>query len=143
MSRRTELSTLWVFLVLNFLYADVIALFDAVFIGKQSFGSFQFSKGLLFGFSIELEAAMVMVILARMLSARANRWSNFVAGSAFALITLMTQIVIPFANGTATAYYVFFGTIEVVACGFIIARAWTMPTPTAKRSSDRAALSHR
>ena len=129
MDRQVGLSTLWVFLMFNFLYADVIALFDYTFNGKGSVGSIQFTQGLLLGFSIELEIPMAMIIFSRILSYRANRWANIIIGAAFAAVTLLIQFIVPIMNGTTTSYYLFFGVIEIVATIFIVWYAWKWPKP--------------
>jgi hypothetical protein len=129
MDRRVGLSTLWVFLMFNFLYADVIALFDYTFNGKGSVGSIQFTQGLLLGFSIELEIPMAMIILSRILTYRANRWANIIVGAAFAAVTLLVQFVVPITSGTTTSYYLFFGAIEIIAIMFIVWYAWKWPKP--------------
>jgi hypothetical protein len=63
--RKVRLSMLWVFVMFNFLYADVVALFDIVYNGKSNAngGSIQFTPGTLLGVSVLLEIPMAMVIL--------------------------------------------------------------------------------
>ncbi|MBO0888470.1 hypothetical protein J2P12_05155 [Candidatus Bathyarchaeota archaeon] len=129
MDRKVGLSTLWVFLMFNFLYADVIALFDFTFNGKGGAGSIQFTQGLLLGFSIELEIPMAMIILSRILSLRVNRWANIIVGAAFAAVTLLIQFIVPIVNGTTTSYYLFFGVIEIATTLFVVWYAWKWPKP--------------
>jgi hypothetical protein len=125
--RKTGLSTLWIFLMFNFVYADIVALFDLVFNGKGALGSTQFTQGLLLGFSVELEIPMVMIILSRVLNYRINRLANIIAGGFFTAITLITQFIVPIMNGTTTLYYLFFGVVEIATTLFIIWYAWKWP----------------
>lgn len=125
--RKVGLSTLWIFVLLNFLYADVVALFDIVYNGKGVAGSIQFTPGLLLGVSILLEIPMAMVVLSRVLKYKANRWTNIISGSVYTVVTLLTQFILPILNRTTTNYYIFFGVIEILSTSFIIWYAWTWP----------------
>ena len=122
---KAKLSTLWVFVMFNFLYADVVALFDIVYNGKL--GSIQFTPGTLLGVSVLMEIPMAMVILSRVLKYRANRWTNIVAGIAYTAVTLIAQFILPISNGTATTYYLFFGAIEILSTLLIVWYAWKWP----------------
>jgi hypothetical protein len=123
--RKVGLSTLWVFLVFNFVYADVLAAFDIVYNGKL--GSMQFTPATLLGASVLVEIPMAMVILSRVLKYRANRWTNIIAGTAYALVTLFIQFILPISSGTTTTYYLFFGAIEILTTSFIVWYAWKWP----------------
>jgi hypothetical protein len=127
--RKAALSTLWVFVMFNFLYADVVALFDIVYNGKSnaSGGSIEFTPGTLLGVSVLMEVPMAMVILSRVLKYRANRWTNIVAGIAYTAVTLIAQFILPISNGTATTYYLFFGAIEILSTLLIVWYAWKWP----------------
>ena len=126
---KVKLSTLWVFVMFNFLYADVVALFDIVYNGKSnaSDGSIQFTPETLLGVSVLMEIPMAMVILSLVLKYRANRWANIVAGIAYTAVTLIAQFILPISNGTATTYYLFFGAIEILSTLLIVWYAWKWP----------------
>jgi hypothetical protein len=119
--RKARLSTLWVFVMLNFLYADVVALFDIVYNGKLQA-------------AIQFTPAMAMVILSLILKYRANRWTNIIAGIAYTAVTLITQFILPISNGTTTTYYLFFGVIEILTTSFIVWYAWKWPLAEASAS---------
>jgi len=121
---KTRLSMLWVFAMLNFLYADVIALFDIVYNGKGVAESMQFTPATLIGVSVLMEIPMAMVILSRELKFRANRWTNIIVGIAYTLVTLLIQFIVPISNGTTKSYYLFFGIIEILTTAFIVWYAW-------------------
>ena len=127
--RKVGLSTLWVFVMFNFLYADVIALFDVVYNGKPGAngGSIQFTPGTLLGVSVLMEIPIAMVVLSRVLKYRPNRWTNIVAGIAYTAVTLIVQFILPLSNGTATTYYLFFGAIEILSTLLIVWYAWKCP----------------
>ena len=113
-------------MVLNFVYADVLNLFDVVYNGK---GSIQFSPALLLGSSVLVEIPMAMVIFSRVLNYRANRLSSIIVAAAYAMVTLITQFILPLSNGTTTGYYLFFGAIEILTTSLIVWYAWKWSKP--------------
>ena len=81
---KVKLSTLWVFVMFNYLYADVITLFDAVLLEEPMTGDagpFQITQEFLLGAAILMEIAIAMVVLSRVLKYRANRRPNIIAGT--------------------------------------------------------------
>jgi hypothetical protein len=63
---KTKLQTLWIFATLNYLYADVVTLFDKSIISNLD-------QTALFGAAVLVETAIAMVLLSRILRYRANR----------------------------------------------------------------------
>ena len=63
---RVILSTLWIFAMFNYLYADIVSLMDPVSL-KQimagTVGSLQVTQGFLLGAAILMETAVAMVLL--------------------------------------------------------------------------------
>jgi hypothetical protein len=115
---KTTLSTLWIFAVLNFIFCDVITLYDHVFIQQAS--SIQSTQGFLLGAAALVEIPIVMVLLSRGLDYPANRWANVVAGTVMTLVQTVTLFV-----GTPTMYYVFFSVIEIATTSAVVWYAWT------------------
>ena len=133
---KAKLSTLWLFAVLNFIYCDVITLYDHVFIKQSS--SIQYTQGFLLGAAILVEIPIVMVLLARVLDGRTNRWANIIAGLAMTVIQLATLFV-----GTPTMYYVFFSVIEIATTAAIVWLAWkwiVLPVPRPDPAPGAAAV---
>jgi hypothetical protein len=128
--RKVVLSTLWIFVTLNYLYCDVMTLMDHEQL-KQiltgTVGSIQMTEGFLLGASILMEIPIVMVLLSRILNYKSNRWANIVAGSIKTVVMILSMFV-----GTPTLYYIFFGTIEMACTAFIIWYAWTWTNPERK-----------
>lgn len=124
---RVRLSVLWVFVTLNYLYADVIHLFNLVGSDQGANGSGpHMTQGVWLGFAILLEIPMAMTVMSRILKPRANRWANMVAGTIETAAVLLTIPIVP------TLYYLFFGTIEVACTSLIVWYAWRWPRETAK-----------
>lgn len=125
---KVKLSTLWVFVTFNYLYCDVLGLFDPVMLKELmtgTIGGIQFTEGFLLGAAVLMEIPMTMVLLSQVLKYRANRWANIIAG------TIMTavQFLSLFAGTPPTLYYMFFSTIEIACTLFIIWYAWKWPNP--------------
>lgn len=125
--RKVILSTLWIFAMFNYLYADVLSLYEPGVIEELmtgSVGGIQFTQGFLLGGAILMETAIVMVLLSRVLEYRANRLANIIAGVIHTLAVFGSMFV-----GTPALHYVFFGTIEIACTLFIVWYAWKWPNP--------------
>jgi hypothetical protein len=122
MDVKSKLSAVWLFAVLNYLYADVVALYDPAFLRQLmtgAVGSIQFTQGLLLVISAEVEIPIAMVLLSRILKSRTNRWANIIAGTIMTAVQVSTLFV-----GTPTLYYAFFSALEIASTLFIIWYAW-------------------
>lgn len=129
--RKVILSTLWVFFMLNILYADVLSLMEATFSGYESSTaenaeliSTIVSPEMLLLIGIILELGMVMIVLSRVLKHAVNRWANIVIAILQILVLLATLFV-----GTPAIYYIFFVIVEVITLLFIVWYAWTWAEP--------------
>jgi hypothetical protein len=122
MDRRVLLSTLWIFAMFNYLYADVYTLFFNPVLQKalmqklaEGFaGSIPITQGFVLITAILMETAIAMVILSRVLKHRANRWANIVSGALHTLFIAWSMIGDP-----VSLFYVFFAVLEM-ACTLLI-----------------------
>ncbi len=114
--RRVMLSTIWVFLVLNFLYADIFNLFFDPAAKEPSDMSF----GVVVFFAVLMETSMLMVLLSRVLPRAWNRWTNI--GAAILHTGLLSWSL---TEGTVTSFYSFFVAVEVATLLFVIGYAWS------------------
>ncbi len=116
--RRVILSTLWVFAMLNYLYADVFtAIFDSAAMQRMVTGM---TDGIVLAWAVFMEIAMAMVLLSRILRHRVNRWANIAAG---ALNT--ASVAWSLMGGAPRPYYAFYAAIEMACTVFIVWYAWT------------------
>lgn len=125
--RKVILSTLWIFAVLNYIYADVFSLMDPVILKKLTtgyIGPLHITQGFLLGAAVLMETAIAMVLLSRVLKYRANRWINIIAGAIHTAAVFSSMFV-----GTPILYSIFFGTIEIACTSFIVWYAWAWPNP--------------
>jgi hypothetical protein len=122
---KERLSLLWLFALLNYLYADVIALFAIV--GSRT--PFEpLPPWALAGSAVLMEIPIAMILACRLLPFRANRLANIIAGGVVTLVNGFLTFVPPlvgWGRPPAFAEYLFFATIETVTTVVIIWQAWT------------------
>jgi hypothetical protein len=137
---KERLSLLWIFALLNYLYADVIALF-AIAGSPNSFGAL--SPWALMGSAVLMEIPIAMILACRLLPFRANRLANIIAGGLVTLVNGFLTFVPPLAGwGRPPAFpeYLFFATIETVCTSVIFWQAWTWSGVEAAVSLERILL---
>ena len=129
---RERLSLFWIFALLNYLYADVVALWslaDAPHLPPWA----------LLGSAVLMEIPIAMIVACRLLPFRANRLANIIAGAILTLVNGFLTFVPPLfgARTPALPEYLFFATIETVCTSVIIWQAWTWSEVKAAPSSER------
>ena len=120
---KVKLSTLWIFVMFNYLYADVMALMDPVLLNQFLTGTINgltINETFLLGAAVLMEIPIAMVLLSRLLNYSANRWANIIAGAIKTVVMIATM----FVGSGPTLYYLFFGTIEIVCTSYIVMIAW-------------------
>ena len=116
------LSTLWVFVTLNYLYCDLIGLMDSSLLKQYLKGSVEgliINESFLLYAGILMEIQFAMVLLSKILAKKANCWANATAGSIKTIVMIATLFM-----GPITRYYLFFAVIEIATTLFIIAYAF-------------------
>jgi hypothetical protein len=111
MDRKVLLSTLWIFAIFNYVYADIFNLF---FNPAAQPGSTIMTAGALLFFAVAMETSFAMVVLSRVLRRGANRWANIAAG-----IFHTGLVAYTFVGETPMPFYVFFAAVEI-ACTLLI-----------------------
>ena len=135
---KERLSVLWIFALLNYLYADVLALW-AIAGSRNSFEPLP--SWALMGSAILMEIPIAMILASRLLPFRANRIANIITGSLLTLVNGFLTFVPPLAGWgrpPALPEYLFFATIETVATSVIIWQAWTWSGVEAEVSTERS-----
>lgn len=110
---KAKLSTLWVFVMLNILSADIFS-----FMLQESSGEapFKVTQVLMLVCAVVLEIPIAMIFLSRVLKYNANRWANIIAS----VITILFVV----GGGSPNLHYYFFAAVEIIAMLFIIRYAW-------------------
>ena len=116
----TRLSALWVVVMFNMVFADILSFMypgamKEVLTGYA--GGIHVTPGFLLGAAVLTEIPIAMILLSRVLKHGANRWANIVAG----VITIAYVI----GGGSLNQiHYLFFAAIEVACALLIIWYAW-------------------
>ena len=138
LDRKTLLSTIWIFAVLNYLYCDVLSLMDAGTLRQILTGTvsgLQFTEGFLLGAGMLMEISIAMALLSRVLASRANRLANIAAGMIMTAVQIGTLLM-----GHSTLYYWFFSIIEITAMALIVWFAWTWRIPRTAANTEQSVL---
>ena len=131
MHSKERLSLLWLFALLNYLYADVIAVWDII--GTPGF-RVHLPPWALMCSAILMEIPIAMIVACRILPFRANRLANIVAGILVTAVNALLTYIPPLAGWGSTPAlpeYLFFATIETVCTLIIVRQAWTWKSDVA------------
>lgn len=118
--RKVILSTLWIFAMFNYLYADVFSVFFSPGAQAEAMSFAEFAVV----FAVLMETAIAMVLLSRILKYGANRWANIIVG-----LLHTVSVAWSLFGETPELFYVFFAAIEIACTLFIIWYAWTWRNP--------------
>jgi hypothetical protein len=122
---KERLSLFWLFALLNYLYADVVALWDII--GTPNY-HVHLPPAALMASAVLMEIPIAMIVAARLLPFSANRPANIIAGIALTVVNGVLTYVPPLAGWGRTPAlpeYLFFATIETVCTLIIVWQAWT------------------
>jgi hypothetical protein len=112
---KIKLSLLWIFVVINMAYADILSLMDPTSPIRGIMAGTPMPAGGLMAGAILMETAIAMIILSWVLNYKVNRWVNIVIG----VLNILAVV-----TGGHGLYYVFFATVEVICMLLIIWFAW-------------------
>lgn len=115
----TRISTLWIVVMCNMIFADILGMMIPGVLTAMSAGQVgvPVTQGLVLAFAIVLEVPIAMIFLSRILKPLPNRWANTVA----AVITTVFVI----AGGSPYLHYYFFATVQVACMALIVWAVWT------------------
>ena len=112
---KVKLSLLWIFVVLNMAYADILSLMEPTSIIRGIMAGAPMPTGGLLAGAIVMETSIAMVILSWVLNYKVNRWVTIIIG-AFNILYVV--------RGGHGLYYAFFATVEVAFMLLIIWFSW-------------------
>jgi len=135
---KERLSLFWIFALLNYLYADVIALF-AIVDSPNLADAPHLPRWALLGSAVLMEMPIAMIVASRLLPFRSNRLANIIVGAFLTLINAFLTFVPPLVGARTPALpeYLFFATIETVCTSVIVWQAWTWSAVEPAVSSER------
>ncbi len=109
---RTGVSSLWLFVVLNYLYCDVLGLYwaeDLNALLSGQIGGLRVTQGFLLGGAVLMTIPMGSVLASRIAPHRVARWSS-VAGGAVMTVAQAASLGV---GSAPTLHYVYFSVIEI------------------------------
>jgi hypothetical protein len=125
MTLPARLSLLWIFIMFNMVFADILSFIypgalKEVLTGYA--GGIHVTPGFLLAAAVVTEIPIAMIVLSRVLEHGANRWANIVA----AVITIAYVV----GGGSLNQlHYLFFAAMQVACALLIIWSAWRWREP--------------
>ncbi len=127
-TKQSLLSTLWIFVLFNYLYCDVLSNMEAETLKGLLTGQvagMEFTPVFMLSAGILMEIPTLMILLSRILPRKGNRWANIVAG----LIMTCVQIGSLFVGTGPSLHYTFYSAIEITCTAVIVWLAWRWHNP--------------
>ena len=125
--RKIVLSTVWVFVLMNMIYADILGMLKPGYLEGLDQLSHELTSETVLIFSILMEVPIVMILLSRILKRRANRIVNII-GAPLSILWVVVPSLITSLGSTPWSY-VFFASVECAAMLYIIWYAYNWPKP--------------
>ncbi len=131
LERRSLLSTLWIFVLLNMVYADILGMLRPGYLDFLNQMSQQLTGSTVLLFAVLMEVAIAMILLSRVLAYKANRWAHFIA-IPLTILWVVVPALMTSLGETTPLSYVFFALVEVVTMVFMFWYVWKWPQPANK-----------
>lgn len=112
--KRVMLSTLWIAVMFNMVFADILSFISPGFF--EELATMKVDQPILLVFAVLLEIPIMMIFLSRVLARRVNRPANILAS----IITILFVV----GGGSTSLHYIFFASIEVLLMILIASIAW-------------------
>jgi len=120
--QKIVLSTLWVFVLLNMVYADIIGTLKPTYLSDLEHIGQTMSGETILLFAFLMEIPISMILLSRILNRNQNRIANFIAAPLSILWVIVPSIVM--TESSTPLSYIFFAAVETISMLFIIWYAW-------------------
>ena len=122
MTIANKISTLWIVVLFNMAFADILSFILPGFMNQVLTGEIEgivITPMFLLVAAIFIEIAIVMIYLSRALTPRASRAANLVA--------VVLTILFVIGGGSLAPHYIFIASVEVITLLYIAYLAWTWP----------------
>ena len=123
LGHKSLLSTLWVFVLVNMIYADLLGMLRPGYLDFLDQISQQLTGSTVLLFAVFMEVAIAMIFLSRVLAYKANRWAHFIA-IPLTILWVVVPAFMPSLGETTPLSYVFFASVEVVTMTFMFWYVW-------------------
>ncbi|MDH3613442.1 MAG: DUF6326 family protein [Gammaproteobacteria bacterium] len=126
--RKTVLSTMWIFVLLNMIYADILGMLRPGYLELLDRMSQQLSGTAVLLFAVLMEVVIVMVPLSKILNRKANRLTHF-AVVPLSILWVVVPSLMPSLGDSTPLSYAFFATVEVGTMLAMLWFTWRWPVP--------------
>ena len=121
---RLKIAALWIAMLFLFAYGDIFGFFNTgrieeVIAGKVS--GIKITQAFLFGVSVYIAIASLMVFLTLVLRPRVSRWTNIVLPILY-IVSIVASVI-----GESWAYFYLLSIVEIALLVVMIWYAWTWP----------------
>ena len=123
LEHKSLLSTLWAFVLVNMIYADILGMLRPGYLDFLDQISQQLTGSMVLLLAVLMEVAIAMILLSRVLAYKANRRTHFIAIP----LTILWVVVPAFISATGETTplsYIFFASVEVVTMVFMFGYVW-------------------
>ena len=124
--RKSLLSTMWIFVILNMIYADILERLRPGYLESLDKMSQELTGSAVLLFAVFMEVVIVMVPLSKILDRKANRWVHFVA-IPLAILWVVVPSLIPSLGDSTPLSYMFFASVEVLTMLAMLWFVWKWP----------------
>ena len=115
---KSKLSTLWIVVMFNMVFADILGFAMTLMSGDLTPEVVVPDWGMLI-FAIILQIPILMIFFSRVLNRNANRWANIIAAVATTLFVVL--------GASNDIVYYFFAAMEILCMALIALNAWRWP----------------
>lgn len=123
LERKSLLSTLWIFVLVNMVYADILGMLRPGYLDVLNQMSQQLTGSTVLLFAVFMEVAISMILLSRVLAYKANRWAHFIA-IPLTILWVVVPALMPSLGESTPLSYLFFASVEVVTMMFMFWYVW-------------------
>lgn len=131
LEHKTLLSTLWIFVLVNMVYADLLGMLRPGYLDFLEEMSQQLTGSTVLLFAVFMELAIAMILLSRVLAYKANRRAHFIA-LPLTILWVVVPSLMPSLGSTTPPSYLFFASVEVVTMLFMLRYVWHWPRPASQ-----------
>lgn len=124
--RKQLLSTLWIFVLFNMIYADILGMMRPGYLDTLERMSHELSGSVVLLFAVLMEVAISMIPLSRLLNYKANRLVHFIV-LPLTILWVVVPALMPSLGDATPLSYVFFASVEVVTMLGIFWVVWKWP----------------
>jgi len=119
---RSKISTLWIVVMFNMIFADILSFFEPGALAELTTGivdGITFTSELMLIMAVILQIPIIMIFLSKVLGRKVNRPLNIIAG----ILTILFIVL----GGSLHLSYMFFSAVEIACILLIFRYVWKWP----------------